>query len=289
MTHSMTGFARVQAESEIGTLTIELKAVNSRYLDIFFKIPESIKPFENLLRQQLSKQLARGKIECAVRFYAAADEQLSLNEDYVNALLSASKHLSQTHNINQVSVGELLGLPGVLVEKPADINAVKAWLLPLFAQAVTELIDQRRNEGQHLKQLLSTRLLAVSEIIAKAKKHYQQSIEHVRCRLYEKLQDLADRYQSQIDEVRFEQEMIYLLQKMDIAEEIDRLNGHINEVKKLLDAQGPVGRKLDFLIQEMNRESNTIASKSQHLGLTLNAVELKVLLEQMREQIQNIE
>lgn len=289
MTQSMTGFARVQADSELGTLSIELKAVNSRYLDVFFKMPESIKPFENALRQALSKQLARGKIECAVRFYAASETKLSINEEYVDSLLTVSKRLSEDHQINPVGVGELLRLPGVLKEQSLDNDALKAWLMPLFEQAVSELVAQRHSEGEHLNTLIRERLVAVSGLIGEVRESYQQSITAVKQKLYDKLAELSERHQSQIDEVRFEQETIYLLQKMDIAEEIDRLTGHIAEVEKLLNANKPVGRKLDFLMQEMNRESNTIASKSQNLGLTLNAVELKVLLEQMREQIQNIE
>lgn len=289
MTYSMTGFARVQAESELGTLSIELKSVNSRYLDMFFKIPESVKAFEPQLRQLFSKRLTRGKVECAIRFYATSQEQLTINEDYVNALLSATQSLAAQHQIHDVSVGELLRVPGVLVEQSADTETLKTWILPYIDQALTELLAQRYSEGQHLQSLLAERLASVSVIIESVKTNYQQSVEHVRSKLAEKLDELAVRHQSQVDEVRFEQEMIYLLQKMDIAEEIDRLTGHIAEVEKLLVSDKPVGRKLDFLMQEMNRESNTIGSKSQQLGLTMNAVELKVLLEQMREQIQNIE
>ncbi len=289
MTHSMTGFARVQAEGELGTLSIELKAVNSRYLDVFFKVPESIKPFEAAMRQCLSQHLSRGKIECAIRYYPTADQQLSLNRDYVEALLSASKTLSESHGIAGVSVGELLRLPNVLVETPPDAEALKTWLLPQFEAAVKALVAQRQSEGTHLNALISERLQAVRNIVTDAGLNYAESMDKVRGKLHEKLDEVASRYQSQVDEVRFEQEVIYLLQKMDIAEEIDRLNGHISEAEKLLSASVPVGRKLDFLMQEMNRESNTIASKSQHLGLTMNAVELKVLLEQIREQIQNIE
>ncbi len=285
----MTGFSRVQAESEMGTLSIEIKSVNSRYLDVFFKMPDSLKPFENDLRKALGNRLARGKVECNIRFYAAATEQLSINEDYVTALLSVSKKIAETHNINNVGMGELLRLSGVLVETPADTDKLKAWLMPLFEQAIDELLQQRQNEGNHLEQLIRERLSGVAEIIASVKDNYQASIENVKDKLHTKLDELAERFQSQVDEQRFEQEMIYLLQKMDIAEEIDRLQGHIIEVQKLLDSDVAIGRKLDFLMQEMNRESNTIASKSQNLGVTLNAVELKVLLEQMREQIQNIE
>ncbi|PID66640.1 MAG: YicC family protein [Gammaproteobacteria bacterium] len=289
MIYSMTGFSRVQADSDMGTLSIEIKSVNSRYLDIFFKMPESLKAFENDLRKQLSTRLARGKIECNIRFYAAAKEQLSINEEYVTALLSASKKLAQTHQINDVGMGELLRLPGVLVETPADTEALKTWLMPFFQQAVDALLQQRQSEGEHLKQLVDERLSAVLEIIEQVKNNYQQSVDKVKDKLHGKLDELAQRYQSRVDEQRFEQEMIYLLQKMDIAEEIDRLQGHIAEVNKLFHSDAAVGRKLDFLMQEMNRESNTIAAKAQNLGVTLNAVELKVLLEQMREQIQNIE
>lgn len=289
MTKSMTGFARVQAEGELGTLSIELKSVNSRYLDIFFKIPDAIKPFEHALRQTLTKRLRRGKVECAIRFSAKADEKLSINEDYVTALLSVTNSLSQSHRIDNVSVGELLRLPNVLIENAPDADALKNWLLPLFEQAINELIEQRHSEGEHLHQLISERLASIQQIIRDVENHYRESTSNVRERLLSKLGEIVEQLEKPVDESRFEQEMIYLLQKMDIAEEIDRLNGHIAEVNKLLQATAPVGRKLDFLMQEMNRESNTIASKSQHLGLTLNAVEFKVLLEQMREQIQNIE
>ncbi len=289
MTQSMTGFARTQAESEIGTLSIELKAVNSRYLDIYFKIPDSIKPFEQAMRQRLAKRLSRGKIECSIRFYPQADGQLSINEAYVDALLSTSKQLAKTHGVADVSVGELLRLPNVLVEKAIDAEALQNWLLPLFEQAIDALISQRQNEGAHLNALIVERLQSVENILRDVAENYQTSTEKVRAKLYDKLDELAQRCKENIDEVRFEQEMIYFLQKMDIAEEIDRLTGHLVEVRKLLSADIPIGRKLDFLMQEMNRESNTIASKSQSLGLTMNAVELKVLLEQMREQIQNIE
>lgn len=289
MTHSMTGFARVQAEGELGTLSIELKAVNSRYLDLIFKMPDTLKPFEATFRQLLSEQLTRGKIECNLRFYAAANEQLAINESYVDALLVAAKRLSDKHQINNVGVGELLRLPGVMVEQSVDSGALKTWVQPLFTQAVSELSAQRHSEGQHLNTLIAERLDAVANIVSSVQENYQQSVDKVKNKLHSKLDELAERHQSHVDEVRFEQEMIYFLQKMDIAEEIDRLHGHIVEVRKLLAAKQPVGRKLDFLMQEMNRESNTIASKSQTLGLSMNAVELKVLLEQMREQIQNIE
>ncbi|PIE45528.1 MAG: YicC family protein [Gammaproteobacteria bacterium] len=289
MTNSMTGFASVQAEGEFGTLSIEIKAVNSRYLDAFLKMPDMLKPLESDFRQYLSQKLSRGKIECSIRFYAAAEQQLSINEDYVDALLSASRQLAEKHGIDNVGMGELLRLPGVLVDKPTDPASLKVWLLPYFEQALDELIVQRQSEGKRLEQLIIERLNAVDEIVDETKTNYQNSIDKVKDKLHEKLDEVAERYHSQIDEMRFEQEMIYLLQKMDIAEEIDRLNGHTAEIRKQLSLDQPKGRKLDFLMQEMNRESNTIASKSQQLGLTMNAVDLKVLLEQMREQIQNIE
>ena len=285
----MTGFSRVQSESELGTLSIELRAVNSRYLDVFFKIPESIKPFENSLRQSLAKRLSRGKVECAVRFYASVADKTSVDLAYVNTLMAISNQLAEKNNIKNIGVGELFNLPGVLIEKPAGLETLKGWFMPLFKQAVDELVEHRQSEGKHLQALISQRLQSVGETVDDATKNYAKSSKKVRAKLYEKLSNLAEGYQSQVDEVRFEQEIIYLMQKMDIAEETDRLNGHIFEVRKLLNVDVPTGRKLDFLMQEMNRESNTIASKSQYLGLTMNAVELKVLLEQMREQIQNIE
>lgn len=289
MTRSMTGFSRIEAESELGNLSIEIKSVNSRYLDIYFKIPETLKSVEPLLRKQISRQLSRGKVECSIRFYASESEPVNVNEAYVAALLATSTRLADTYGIEPIKVGELLRLPGVMAEKNLDGKALSQWVESLLKEALTALIEQRENEGKHLQTIILERIGQVKEILRQAQADYQASTENIKQKLSVKLAELESHYRSQIDEQRFEQEMIYLLQKMDIAEELDRLAGHVVAVEALFSADYPIGRKLDFLMQEMNRESNTIASKSQHLGLTMNAVELKVLLEQMREQIQNIE
>lgn len=289
MTLSMTGFSRIEAEGELGSLSIEIKSVNSRYLDIYFKIPEVLKSVEPLMRKQISEQLSRGKVECSIRYYAGGGEPLNINEPYVAALLATSTHLADTYDIEPIKVGELLRLPGVMVEKSLDGKALSQWVGSTLEQALVGLIEQRKNEGAHLQTLVLERIEKVKEILQLAQTNYQASTENIQQKLSVKLAELESHYRSQIDEQRFEQEMIYLLQKMDIAEELDRLAGHVSAVETLFSADYPIGRKLDFLMQEMNRESNTIASKSQHLGLTMNAVELKVLLEQMREQIQNIE
>jgi len=289
MIKSMTGFSRVQVDHALGELTIELKSVNSRFLDTHFRLSHTLKPFEAFIRQTLRYRLARGNITCTMQFSPASTDHFALDQAYVSALMVMAEDLASRYAIAKPSVGELLSIPGVLASKTLDEAALKALLIPQLEHGIDTLIEQRRSEGQHLQRLVDKRLTEVARIVDDLSECYQRSVESVRQKLYDKLDELAGRYRSDIDEVRFEQEMIYYLQKMDMAEEIERLTGHIGEVRKLLSSTVPIGRKLDFLMQEMHRESNTIGAKSQSLGITLNAIELKVLLEQIREQIQNIE
>lgn len=289
MTQSMTGFARLNEETPIGAITLELKSVNSRYLDLHFKLSESLKPFENELRQILSRQLARGKVECFIRFVPNVGASLNVNVPMIEEVLQSSASLVDKYQLSKPSLGDLLSLPGAFIDKPVDNEVLWQHVLALLNQGISGLIAQREKEGAHLESMVRERLSRIANIITDVKIAYAESTERVQNRLRDRLAELASRYQTSVDDVRFEQELIYFLQKMDIAEEIDRLSGHLTACAALFSQDVPIGRKLDFLLQEMNRESNTIASKSQHLALSLNAVELKVLLEQIREQVQNIE
>lgn len=285
MIKSMTGFARVDVATDLGPMTVELKSVNSRYLDLHFKMHDALKSYEFDYRKAISDKLNRGKVECHFRWSRPLSDKYQLNEELLNALLDKSNDLVKAHGLEKFTLGEFFQLPGAFVEVDEDYSALKAVSLDLLNQGLDALINQRQSEGEHLQSLISNRLEQIDILLTEAKSNYQASIDKVQSKLREKLTEL----QENVDETRFEQELIYLLQKMDIEEEIDRLNGHIVAAKKLLGSDVAVGRKLDFLLQEMNREANTIGSKANNFGLTINAVDIKVLLEQIREQIQNIE
>lgn len=285
MIQSMTGFARVDTVSELGPITVELKSVNSRYLDLSFKMHEALKAHEFDYRKLISDKLSRGKVECHFRWSRPLSDKYQLNDILLDTLIKKSDDLVKTHQLEKFTLGEFFQLPGAFVEVDEDYKPLKTISLDLLEQGLDALIEQRQSEGKHLYDLIITRLDKITELLVDAKLNYQASVLNVQTKLREKLAEL----QENIDEARFEQELIYFLQKMDIEEEIDRLSGHIAAAKTLLNSKVAVGRKLDFLLQEMNREANTIGSKANHFGLTMNAVDMKVLLEQIREQIQNIE
>lgn len=281
----MTGFARIDRLSDLGPISLELKSVNSRYLDLNFKMHEALKPYEFDYRKLISEKLSRGKVECAFRWSRPVGDKYQINEALLQALLIKSEQISAEHGIAKFDLGDFLQLPGAFVEVDEDYQALKAISMELLSKGLDELIAQRQSEGTHLQQLITARLEQITVLLVDVRENYQASVDNIKVKLRAKLAEL----QEKVDENRFEQELIYLLQKMDIAEEIDRLSGHINEAKNLLNSRMAIGRKLDFLLQEMNREANTIGSKANGFGLTINVVDIKVLLEQIREQIQNIE
>lgn len=285
MIKSMTGFARIDRLSDLGPISLELKSVNSRYLDLNFKMHEALKPYEFDYRKLISEKLSRGKVECAFRWSRPVSDKYQINETLLQALLVKSEQISGEHGIAKFDLGDFLQLPGAFIEVDEDYQALKAISMELLSKGLDELIAQRQSEGTHLQQLITARLEQITVLLVDVRENYQASIDNIKAKLHAKLAEL----QEKVDENRFEQELIYLLQKMDIAEEIDRLSGHINEAKNLLNSRMAIGRKLDFLLQEMNREANTIGSKANGFGLTINVVDIKVLLEQIREQIQNIE
>lgn len=289
MTRSMTAFARQEAEHAWGSLVWEIRSVNHRYLEPHLRLPESLRDLEGALREQLRKNLSRGKVECTLRFHPEAQaQQLTVNTEFAKELIAAADQvaaLGLSGNTQPLNPLDLLRWPGVLQDAQIDMDEVKAAALALFADALDDLSSGRAREGKELSALIEQRLVAISEIVTEVRSKLPQILQAQRDNLRARL----DEFKGELDEGRVEQEMVLLAQKADVDEEMDRLNTHVQEVRRILKQKGPVGRRLDFLMQELNREANTLSSKSIVAETTQCAVELKVLIEQMREQIQNIE
>jgi uncharacterized protein (TIGR00255 family) len=288
MIKSMTAFARQEGQYAWGNLTCEIRSVNHRYLDLQFKLPDMFRQLEHKLRETLKKQLARGKVECAMKYTIdkGAIQSLAINETLVGQLVNASHSLEkQLSGIGPVNPLELLKWPGVLQETELDPELVEQQAETLFRKTLAEFDTNRGREGQELQQLISQRLDSVNDISKAVRGEMPAIIAGLRSKLEKRLGEIA----ADADPGRLEQELVYLVNKMDVDEELDRLETHITEVSRVLRTGGPCGRRLDFLMQELNREANTLSSKSVVSDTTQAAVELKVLIEQMREQIQNIE
>ena len=285
--HSMTAFARVEQASAQGTLSWEIRSVNHRYLEPHLRLPEAFRDLEGSVREALRNGLSRGKVECTLRL--AEDntgKALQIDRERAAQLVAAAESIagliSQPAPLNPL---EVLAWPGVLVADAADPQAQNAAALSLFKQALEELRSGRAREGAELARLLNERLEQMLEEIATLRELVPQMLASQRQKVLDRCQDM----QVELDPQRLEQEMVLLAQKSDVAEELDRLATHVSEVKRVLASNGAAGRRLDFLMQELNREANTLGSKAFDPRSTQAAVTLKVLVEQMREQVQNIE
>ncbi len=287
MTHSMTAFARQSADFPWGSLVWELRSVNHRYLEPSFKLPESARGIEMELRERLRNVLSRGKVECALRLVrSGGDASLSIDQAALDRLLAATREIGQRLGQGApIDPLALLAWPGVLQQGDDDDEQVNAALLAQFELALQQLVATRAREGDALRQLIEVQLDSVSAIVATVRAELPQILAAQRQKLRDRLAELA----TDLDGGRLEQEMVLLVQKADVDEELARLQTHVDEVRRNLRQSGPCGRRLDFLMQELNREANTLSSKSLSTATTQAAVELKVLIEQMREQIQNIE
>ena len=288
MTSSMTAFTRQQSEQDWGSLTWEIRSVNHRYLETSVRLPDIFRGLENQIRERVRKSMSRGKVECQLRYNAqeGAGGSIAINEELVQQLLQANRNIQQLlgkqHPLNSM---ELLRWPGVIAEQQLDNDALESAALSLFRQALDDLIATREREGSDLEGFLEQRIDSIRELVATLREKMPQILIAQRQSLHDKLQDL----QVELESTRLEQEVALLAQKADVDEELDRLDSHLGEVKRILKASGQKGRRLDFLMQELNREANTLSSKSIVVESTRGAVEIKVLIEQMREQIQNIE
>jgi uncharacterized protein (TIGR00255 family) len=286
--YSMTAFARESMDTDQGVLMVEIRAVNHRYLDCSFKLPEALRNLEVRLRQQAAAKLARGKVECLIRLQlqGSRGSAIEINQEQLQRVIEAATKvelaLSRAQPINPL---ELLQFPGVCSVAEADEEILQASAAALFDTALASLIENRAREGASLAVMIRERLELVEAEIAATRALLPELKQQQRARLRAKLDEL----QVEVDNNRLEQELVYLAQKADVDEELDRLQTHVEEVRRTLDQGGPCGRRLDFLMQELNREANTLSSKSIASSSTHSAVQLKVLIEQMREQIQNIE
>ncbi|MEJ2179333.1 MAG: YicC family protein [Gammaproteobacteria bacterium] len=288
MIRSMTAFARQTVESELGTLTIELKSVNHRFSEVSLRLPEELRPVEAKIRDRIGQVVKRGKIDANVRYQAPAAQVsgFEIDQNLVKSLTAASKDVETIlPDIGSLRMIDVLKWPGVLKAPEVDVDQLVAITMALLDDGLKELKETREREGEKLKQLLLERCEAMAVEVARVQQRIPVAIEAMRQRIKEKLTE----WQAELDDVRLEQEVVFLCNKSDVAEEMDRLQAHVVEVKRVLDEKKPVGRRLDFLMQELNREANTLASKSPDTEMTRASVELKVLIEQMREQVQNIE
>ncbi len=288
MIRSMTSFARCEAQGEWGSLQLELRSVNHRYLELNLRLPEELRVLEPKIRERVNKRLGRGKVDCNVRFQppASLPGEMQINEDLVKKLAHASREVDALlYNPSPVSSLQVLQWPGVLQAPGLDEGQLRSEALILLDQAIDEMTQNREREGDSLRTIILKRCDAAEEVVKGVRARLPEVLEGVRNRLRERLAELRQ----EMDESRLEQEMVIAAQKLDVDEEMDRLQTHITEVRSVLDSDKPVGRRLDFLMQELNREANTLGSKSADTETTRASVELKVLIEQMREQVQNIE
>lgn len=288
MIRSMTAFARQERQGEWGVLVWELRAVNQRYLELTVRLPDELKSLEASVRERATAGLGRGKIECALRYQPAAQANapFAINAALVQRLVQALRDVeAQMPSPAPVNALELLRWPGVVEKPELDMQPLQVAALELFDAALIDLVEMRGREGRRLKELIEQRCASMSELVQQARTRLPEVLARQRDKLAARLAELAQG----AEPGRLEQEMVIQAQKLDIAEEIDRLEGHIGEVRRLVGRSEAVGRKLDFLMQELNREANTLGSKSADVETTRISVDLKVLIEQMREQIQNIE
>lgn len=288
MTASMTAFSRQEAVYDWGTISWEVRSVNQRYLEPHFRLPDNFRELEFSFRDVLRKKLNRGKLECQLRFQAIdkASTSLTINPTNAKALAAAVDTLGTWFkDLDPANPLDILKWPGILSDESTDAEMMKKAVVELFNQGVDELIQVRLREGAQLKGIIEQRLDAIDAIVVEVQAKLPVIIAAQKQNLIDKLEAAK----ADLDPMRVEAEIVLLAQKADVAEELDRLATHTKEVRRQLQQKGPIGRRLDFLMQELNREANTLSSKSIVVETTQSAVELKVLIEQMREQIQNIE
>ncbi|MFK3557585.1 YicC/YloC family endoribonuclease [Pasteurella multocida] len=287
MIYSMTAFARLEIKQDWGDAVWEIRSVNQRYLETFFRLPEQFRGLENTLREKLRQKLTRGKIECTLRIdnKKQAATEIHLNKAFALQVIQSLQWIKQQAGEGEIHLNDVLRYPGVVEVPEQDLDLISQQLLSAFDSLLTEFIAMRAREGEKLNTLLQQRLDAVEVEANKVRSKMPEILQWQRDRLLQRF----DEIHLQVDPQRVEQEMVLFAQRVDVAEELDRLQLHVKETKAILQKGGAVGRKLDFMMQELNRESNTLASKSISTEVTNSAVELKVLIEQMREQIQNLE
>jgi uncharacterized protein (TIGR00255 family) len=284
----MTAFAREEYRGDLGVMSWEIRSVNHRYLEAFLRLPEELRVLESSVRERLNARLSRGKLDVSLKFKPGSNAEagLQVNQRMVEQLMEAEREMAELlHCDTYLRPLDLLRWPGVLEEQEQDYTPVKQQAMALLETALDSLIDNRLREGERLAEIVRQRCDSMQAQVVRVRDLMPEVLEHVRSRIRERLTEVMD----ELDEARLEQEMALLAQRLDVDEEMDRLETHLTEVERVLSSDEPVGRRLDFLMQELNREANTLSSKSNDVEVTRAGVEMKVLIEQMREQIQNIE
>lgn len=288
MIRSMTAYTQYEFSEVWGKATWEIRSVNQRYLETYIRLPEQLRSLEPLIRERIRHALSRGKVECTLRFDAAASsasDPFTFNEPLARQLLHTARWILTQQAGGAINPFDLMRWPGVMEVKELDIDSTSATLLAALDHTLNAFVGTREKEGSALKALIEQRLDAINIEIANVRQHMPQVLQWQRERLLNKLAE-ADII---LDSGRLEQELLLVAQRIDVEEELNRLAIHVVEIRTILASKGAVGRKLDFMMQECNREANTLASKSINNVITASAIEIKVLIEQMREQIQNIE
>ena len=287
MLNSMTGFAHKMREAPFGLITWELRATNHRFLDIQLRLPEELRSKEIELRTEISKTIKRGKVDCVmVLRHKYNDNEIQLNKNLLTKIATLLREIAtivpKSKSVDPISI---LRWPGVMTESEIDTEPVYITALQLLQETLSDLTQMRLSEGGRIEEMLASRLTKIEEIVANVQRHMPEILETTRIKQLERINKLA----IDAEPARLETELALIAQKLDVDEELDRLASHIQEVRITLKNGTPMGRRLDFLMQELNREANTLGSKSVNGETTKAAVDLKVLIEQMREQVQNVE
>lgn len=283
---SMTGFARHEVKFPWGIAIWEIRSVNQRFLESTFRLPENLRALESTLREQLREKIARGKIESFLRIeYSSATSELTLDQNLAQQVIKSLQWLKNEAGEGEINLMAVLQYPNVVQAPVQNLEEINANLISTFEGLLQDFIAMRQREGAKLQTIVEDRLIAIEKEIAQISAQMPEVLEWQRQRLNKRFEELK----VELDPNRLEQEMLILAQRIDVEEELDRLRSHIQETHHILTQGGACGRKLDFMMQEFNREANTLASKSINAEITNHAVKIKVLIEQMREQIQNIE
>jgi uncharacterized protein (TIGR00255 family) len=287
MIRSMTAYAHTESSNELGVLSCEMRSVNHRYLELSLRMPEELRAMENYVRERISQKISRGKIDLSIRFKPSQQKRSEpqINRLVLDAYSVLSKECELKFNAMNVSFTELLKLPGVMQEEVSSTDELAALAKQQLENTLDEFIQARGREGGKLAQVMLDRLQGIEQIVLQIKQYLPEIRTVLKSRLEAKLADLK----LPLDPGRLEQEIVLNLQKMDVDEELDRLTSHISEARRILSLPEAVGRRLDFMLQEFNREANTLGSKSVDQKTSKASVELKVLIEQIREQVQNLE
>ncbi|THB72824.1 MAG: YicC family protein [Gammaproteobacteria bacterium] len=289
MIRSMTAFDRSELQDENGRFVLEIRSVNSRYLDVNLRLPEDLRSAETKIRETIAKYLSRGKVDCSLKFEPTVSaESVNIDEQLAKAVIEGCRKINSISGADRdIDAMQILKWPGVLQAEDKDLNKLIAAVVILLEQSLKKLIEAREREGESLEKIIRTRMQGIAEIVAGVKLRVPEVIKAVREKVVTKINDL--KLDLEENNPRLEQELVLQAQKLDVDEELDRLETHLKEIDLVLKKSEPIGRKLDFLMQELNREANTLGSKSADSETTKASVDMKVLIEQMREQIQNIE